>query len=86
MSVSTKEKFLRISIQDTGIGIPDDKKPFLFEPFYRIEQSRNKLYGETGLGLAFTKEIIQLYRGEVCVKDIEPTGSIFILTFPDMTI
>lgn len=82
----TAEKELTISVQDTGIGIPDDKKPFLFEPFYRIEQSRNKLYGGTGLGLAFAKEIIQLYRGDVCIKDIEPTGSIFILTFPDMTI
>lgn len=84
VSVSTGEKVLKISVRDTGIGIAEDKKPFLFEPFYRIEPSRNKLYGGTGLGLAFAKEVIQLYRGDICIQNAEPTGSIFVLTFPDI--
>lgn len=86
VSVCTEEKNVTISIQDTGIGIPEDKKPFLFEPFYRVDPSRNKLYGGTGLGLAFAKEIVQLYHGYIRVENVKPSGSVFILTFSDITL
>lgn len=86
VSARTKENNLVISIQDTGIGIPDDQKPFLFEPFYRVDPSRNKLYGGTGLGLAFAKEVVQLYQGEIMVENAKPTGSIFSITIPNIVI
>ena len=84
VSVSAKEGTLQIMVQDTGIGIPDEKKPFVFEPFYRVDISRNKQYGGTGLGLAFVKEVVDLYGGSISVKDVLPSGSLFFLSFPDV--
>lgn len=84
ISAEAKGSVLNISVQDTGIGIPEEEKPYIFEPFYRIEGSRNKHYGGTGLGLALAKEVIQLYLGNVTVADVNPEGSVFTITFPDM--
>ena len=77
---------MRILIEDTGMEIPDDQKPFLFEPFYRGDSSRSKCYGGTGLGLAFAKEAVQLYQGEITVENVHPAGSRFIIRLPGIVI
>lgn len=77
---------MRILIEDTGIGIPDDQKPFLFEPFYRGDSSRSKRYGGTGLGLTFVTEVVQLYQGEITVENVHPAGSRFIVRLPGIMI
>lgn len=84
ISAEAKGSVLNISVQDTGIGIPEEEKAYIFELFYRIEGSRKKHYGGTGLGLALAKEVIQLYLGNVTVADVNPEGSVFTITFPDM--
>lgn len=67
--------FIRIS--DTGMGIPDDMKQSGFEPFFRVDKSRNREIGGSGLGLAIVKNIIERHSGKISIKDNTPNGSIF---------
>lgn len=67
--------FIRIS--DTGMGIPDDMKQSVFEPFFRVDKSRNREIGGSGLGLAIVKNIIERHKGKISIKDNTPKGSIF---------
>jgi signal transduction histidine kinase len=72
---------LVIIIQDTGIGIPDDSIPHLFEKFYRVREHENKAQG-TGLGLSISKQIIQGHNGRIEVKSKMGVGTSFTLHIP----
>ena len=71
-----------IRIKDNGIGIPDEHKSLVFEPFYRVDKSRSRATGGSGLGLVFAKEVINLYHGNVDIEDNIGGGTVFTLTFP----
>ena len=71
---------LRFSIRDTGIGIDKDFIPKIFEPFTQEDSNRNNKYGSTGLGMAITKNIIELMNGMIQVKSEKGVGSEFIVT------
>lgn len=75
--------FLKISVADTGIGIPFKDIPRIFERFYRVDEARSRDQGGTGLGLAIAKHIVQLHGGEISVTNNEyGKGSIFSFTLP----
>jgi two-component system phosphate regulon sensor histidine kinase PhoR len=77
------DRFLRISVADTGIGIPFKDIPRIFERFYRVDGARSRDQGGTGLGLAIAKHIVQLHGGEISVTNNEcGKGSIFSFTLP----
>jgi signal transduction histidine kinase len=59
---------IRISISDTGIGIPNDQLDKVFEPFYCVDKSRSRALGGSGLGLSLAKTIIEKHNGEIAVK------------------
>lgn len=67
---------LRVSVQDTGLGIPPDKTPELFEPFNRLGAENSGIEG-TGVGLALTKELVERMGGRLGVDSIEGVGSTF---------
>lgn len=69
-----------ICIEDTGIGIEEDKSKYIFEPFYRADKSRSRAAGGAGLGLAIAKEIITQHKGTVVYEKNEPRGSRFTVT------
>lgn len=66
-----------ITIADTGIGIPVELHPHIFEPFFRVDKSRSRQMGGAGLGLATVKSIIDKHGGEITVSDNIDGGTIF---------
>jgi len=70
-------------IEDTGIGIPEIHLPRLFERFEQLEKFREKVYPGTGLGLALTKQLVDLNNGRIEVESVLETGSIFTVWIPD---
>jgi signal transduction histidine kinase/DNA-binding response OmpR family regulator len=77
---------LKISIRDTGIGIPADRLSYIFDRFYQVEndEQREQNHIGTGIGLALTKELLALHHGTIDVhsSEEEPGGTEFILRFP----
>jgi len=84
ISASLKDKELRISVQDHGIGIPKEHLPRLFERFYRVDKARSRELGGTGLGLAIVKHIAHAHGGRVSVDSIPGKGSTFSLHLPTL--
>ncbi|MDH6061422.1 GAF domain-containing sensor histidine kinase [Chrysosporum bergii ANA360D] len=72
-------------VEDTGIGIPKDKLPLLFEKFQQLDTPLRRRYEGTGLGLALTKQLVELHRGRIEVESTVATGSIFTVWIPDQT-
>jgi two-component system phosphate regulon sensor histidine kinase PhoR len=76
------EENVRIDVEDTGIGIPPENIPRIFERFYRVEKSRSRELGGIGLGLAIVKHIIRAHGGKTGVESIVGKGSKFSFTLP----
>ena len=76
-----REKHL-LSIQDTGIGIPEESLSRIFERFYRVDKSRSRKLGGTGLGLSIVKHICTNERIQIHVASKLDEGTTFTLTFP----
>lgn len=82
VTLSSNFTMVRILINDTGIGIPQEDIPFLFERFYRVEKSRSREFGGTGLGLSIVKHLVELQGGTVTVESQIGKGTHFEITFP----
>jgi signal transduction histidine kinase len=82
LSASAEEGIVRIEIQDNGPGIPESAIPFIFDRFYRAEQSRNAYTGGTGLGLAIAKQIMEGHGGNISANSVQGGGTSIIVTMP----
>ena len=71
-----------LSVADTGIGIPEQDRPRVFERFYRVDKARSRELGGTGLGLAIVKHIVEGHGGHVWVEANHPQGSRFVVRLP----
>lgn len=79
--VTASSGVVRVSVTDTGIGIPAADLPRIFERFYRVDRARSRESGGTGLGLALVRHAAERSGGSVTVESVEGTGSTFTLTF-----
>jgi two-component system, OmpR family, osmolarity sensor histidine kinase EnvZ len=71
-----------LRVADRGPGIPPDQRKQIFEPFHRLETSRNRLSGGSGLGLAIVDQIVTRHHGAVHVEDRPGGGAVFVVTLP----
>ena len=82
LSSYEKEEGIIIRVKDEGIGIPIEDLPYIFERFYRVDQSRDKETGGAGIGLTITKEIIEAHGGKIAIESSPGHGTEVIVTLP----
>lgn len=82
INVSRGINEVKVSISDFGIGIPKDKIPFLFDRFFRVDDTSQK-YSGLGLGLYISAEIVRRHDGQIGIKSTPGEGSTFWFTIPD---
>jgi signal transduction histidine kinase len=82
VTAEVEQSWLRIDVEDTGIGISEDRQESIFEAFSQAETSTTRLYGGTGLGLSITKQLAHLMEGTLTVRSTPSKGSVFTLRLP----
>jgi two-component system phosphate regulon sensor histidine kinase PhoR len=75
-------RFVELHVRDTGIGIPAEELPRLFERFYRVDKARSRELGGTGLGLSIVKHLVAAHNGATRVESRTGEGSTFFFTLP----
>ena len=71
-----------LEISDTGVGIPEEDLPHVFDRFYRVDKARSRDTGGTGLGLSIVQQIIRLHAGSVTVQSVRGEGTTFTVQLP----
>jgi signal transduction histidine kinase len=71
-----------LRVSDSGVGIPPDELPHMFERFHRIRHTRGRTYEGTGIGLSLVKELVQMHKGVVTVESTQGKGSTFTVSIP----
>ncbi len=66
--VEPEEEKVRVAVRDTGVGIPPEDLPRVFERFYRVDKARSRQFGGTGLGLAIARELVEAHGGEMDIS------------------
>ena len=82
VSIDANNSMVEIKISDTGIGIPVEKINKIFDRFYQVDGSHTRDQEGTGIGLALTKELVDLLKGNISVQSKEGEGSTFTISFP----
>ena len=73
---------VEVTVADTGAGISPEDMPYIFERFWRGEKSRSRVGGETGLGLAIARQLVEMHGGTICAESTPGEGSTFRFTLP----
>ena len=71
-----------LQVSDTGVGIPPEALPHVFERFYRVDKARSRKSGGSGLGLAIVKNMVERNQGQISVESTPGQGTVFTVTFP----
>ncbi len=82
IDISEKDSSYLVSVKDTGVGIPDDDKPFIFDLYYRGKEIDRKKYSGLGLGLYLSKQIVEMHRGKIYFESEVGKGSTFFVELP----
>lgn len=82
VSCQLRRDMIIVEVADTGIGIPRDDLPRIFERFYRVDKARSRELGGTGLGLSIVKHLVQSINGKLEVTSRLGSGSKFTVAFP----
>jgi len=76
---------ITVQVSDTGCGIPENARPFIFDRFYQTDRSRKGKSSHSGLGLAITKKILELHGSSIHVKSDQNSGTAFTFYLPVYT-
>jgi|GEM_PF-1017627 len=82
LKASWTDHIVTVSIEDTGIGIPEDKQELVFESFQQADSSISRRFGGSGLGLAIVKKLLLLHGGDISLRSRPGEGSCFSFTLP----
>ena len=82
LSVNIISSSVEIRIKDTGVGIPSDSLPHIFNRFYQVDGSSTREHEGSGIGLALTKELVELHKGQITANSKEGEGTEFIIYLP----
>lgn len=82
ISAKQNQHHTTVQICDTGIGISEENRQRIFEPFFRVDKSRSRLMGGAGLGLSIVKNIIEKHHGTIEISDSKPQGTCFTVELP----
>lgn len=85
VNIYDKDTEIKISVKDTGIGIPENKQDLIFERFVQVDKSFSRSHEGSGVGLSLVKAFIDLHGGSIGVKSKVNCGSEFIITLPITT-
>jgi signal transduction histidine kinase len=77
-----KEKEMEFAVSDTGIGLMDDEKEFIFERFRQVDDSSTRKYEGIGLGLSIVKQLVEMHKGRIWVESQYGKGSTFYFAIP----
>ena len=82
MAAAEQGSWVEISVSDTGEGIPAQDLPHIFERFYRVDRSRARATGGSGLGLTIARRLVEAHGGKITVQSELEKGSRFSFTLP----
>ena len=83
--LSQDDNSVHLSVEDTGIGIPEEDRLNIFTRFYRVDKARSRQSGGSGLGLSIVHDAVTAHGGSIRVGNNRPQGSVFIVSFPRPT-
>jgi signal transduction histidine kinase len=82
VTLEQQETAVVLSVQDTGIGIPSEEMPHMFERFHRVAGNEGRTHEGTGIGLSFVYELVNLHGGTINVTSVQGQGSTFRVSLP----
>ncbi len=82
INLTRKGEYLKVTIEDQGLGIPKEVKDKVFDKFYRVDNDDRREIGGTGLGLSISKEIVEAHGGDIGVESTLGQGSLFYFSLP----
>ncbi|OMP68373.1 sensor histidine kinase [Domibacillus epiphyticus] len=82
VALEEENNWIKLSVEDRGIGIPEDAQPYVFDRLYRVDQVRSRKTGGAGLGLSIAKRISEQHGGSISMKSVEGAGSVFTVILP----
>ncbi len=86
VGLSRREEEVVLTVEDTGIGIPEDALDHIFERFYRVDKARSRQAGGSGLGLSIVHDLVLRNYGEISVERKEEGGTLFTVGFPSFDV
>jgi signal transduction histidine kinase len=82
LSAEAQDRAVRVRVEDTGVGIPPEHLPYLFERFYRADAARSRGDGGTGIGLAICRSVVEAHGGRIWAESEPGRGSVFTFELP----